>query len=247
MPANLSVIVPIYNEEAHLSPSLIALAPHLERLAPGNWEFVLVNNGSRDRSLEIAQEMQAMWPLSQVLNLREANYGEALLQGLTHAKGEIAYVINVDAWDAQFLERAFQLMGEHDLILGSKRLRPEMSELHAYRRALSWGLNAILQACFGLHGTDTHGQKMIYLPRLRPFLAQIQLRRGQFDTELTLRAQRGGLRTAEIPVSIREIRPPRDLMLKKISRNLVDLFRLRKALRGVPQVSGEILHTQYFS
>ena len=62
------------------------------------------------------------------------------------------------------------------------------------------------------------------------------MERGQFDTELTMRALRGGLWVAEVPVPIVQIRKPRNLMLGKIYRNFVDLLRLRRAMRNVGSV-----------
>jgi hypothetical protein len=62
------------------------------------------------------------------------------------------------------------------------------------------------------------------------------MERGQFDTELTMRALRGGLWVAEVPVPIVQARSPRNLMLAKIYRNVVDLLRLRRVMRTVPSV-----------
>ena len=61
------------------------------------------------------------------------------------------------------------------------------------------------------------------------------MRRGQFDTEMTLRAMRSGLWLAEVPVPLTELRPPRNLMLTKIYRNLIDIMRLRSVIKKFPQ------------
>ena len=70
------------------------------------------------------------------------------------------------------------------------------------------------------------------------------MHRGQFDTEFTIRSQRAGLRLAEFPVPIAEIRTQRNLMLKKIIQNLYDIFKLKKILRNVPD-SGQIYYHRY--
>jgi hypothetical protein len=81
----------------------------------------------------------------------------------------------------------------------------------------------------------THGQKFFKLAALRPIIGQCLLRRGQFDTELTLRAMRSGLWLAEVPVPIVEKRGPRNFMIVKICRNLVDIVRLRSVVQRIPQ------------
>ena len=78
------------------------------------------------------------------------------------------------------------------------------------------GLNAALQVMFRYSGTDTHGPKLLNRKALNSIIAACRLDRGQFDTELVLRAMRGGKRLVEVPMEYRESRPPRNLMVKKI-------------------------------
>ena len=120
--------------------------------------------------------------------LERPDYGEALYQGLTHAAGPWAFIINVDFWDVPFMRWCFRTRGAYDMVMGSKRADDVLNQQDNYRRTLSWGLNTILQTVFNFPGTDTHGQKFVYLPALRPIFAQCVMRRGQFDTEFTLRA-----------------------------------------------------------
>ena len=240
---DLSVVVPVYNEEGMLLRTAEQLAPHLDAIAgEGCWQFVLVDNGSADRSPEICDEIVRRWPASRTVTLRAPDYGEALYQGLMHAQAPWAFVINVDFWDAPFLRWCFETRGTYDLVMGSKRGDMALNEQTKYRRILSWGLNMILQAVFGFVGSDTHGQKFIYMPALRPIFQQCIMRRGQFDTEFTLRASRARLWLAEVPVPIVEFRRARNLMLHKIVRNLVDILRLRRIMRKVPVVAATRYH-----
>ena len=62
---HLSVVVPIYNEDALLMGMAEQLVPHLDKIAgEGRWQFVLVDNGSSDRSLAICDRIIARWPNS---------------------------------------------------------------------------------------------------------------------------------------------------------------------------------------
>jgi glycosyltransferase involved in cell wall biosynthesis len=232
---DLSVVVPIYNEEAMLMGMADALAPHLDEMAgAGRWQFVLVDNGSKDRSRDICDKIVTRWPASLKLELERPDYGEALFQGLTHAAGPWAFIINVDFWDAPFMRWCFRTRGVYDLVMGSKRADEALNRQDKYRQLLSWGLNTILQTVFGFVGSDTHGQKFLYLPALRPILRACAMRRGQFDTEFTLRASRARLWLAEVPVPIVEVRKQRNLMLQKIFRNIVDIRRLKRIMRQIP-------------
>jgi glycosyltransferase involved in cell wall biosynthesis len=229
------VVVPVYNEESVLLEMAEQMAPHLDEIAGrGGWQFVLVDNGSTDRSPEICEQIIQRWPTSRLVRLELPDYGEALHQGLLQAAGPWAFVVNVDFWDAAFMRWCYRLRGAYDLVIGSKRADMALNRQSKYRRILSWGLNTILQGIFGFAGSDTHGQKFLHLPTLRPVLQQCVMRRGQFDTEFTLRASRAQLWLAEVPVPIVELRRPRNLLLHKIGRNLVDILRLRRVMRKVP-------------
>jgi hypothetical protein len=229
------VVVPIYNEERELLSMAEALAPCLDDVAgAGRWQFVLVDNGSKDRSAVLCDDIIRSRPTSIKIHLDDPDYGEALYQGLMRAAGPWAFIINVDFWDASFLRWCFKTRGTYDLVMGSKRADRALNRQHNYRRFLSWGLNTILQTVFGFVGSDTHGQKFLYLPALQPILQRCVMRRGQFDTEFTLRASRARLWLAEVPVPIVELRRPRNLMFSKVVRNFVDIARLRRVMREVP-------------
>ena len=241
----LSVIVPIFNEGDVLWEMAERLAPYLDSVVgAANWQYVLVDNGSKDNSPEIINQIIERWPPSIECHLELANYGDALYAGLENADGTYAYIINVDFWDVVFLEWAWHHKETYDLILGSKRADPCLNRQTKFRRTLSWGLNTLLQFVFGFVGTDTHGQKFLNLSSMRRILKQCVMRRGQFDTEFTLKAMRQGLWMAEVPVPIVEERKQRNFMVKKILQNIYDIFRLRNIMKEVP-FSGTIRYHRW--
>ena len=231
---DLSIIVPLYNEEDSLGEMAAALGPILDKyVGSGDWQFVFVDNGSKDRTPQIARALCGQWPSSKYIRLERPNYGDALASGLDSADGAWSYIINVDFWDEVFLAWAWENSETYDLIMGSKRADFTLNEQPRYRVILSWGLNTILQFVFGFVGTDTHGQKMLKMATMAPILSQTIMRRGQFDTEFVIRALREGLWFAEVPVPIVETRRQRNLMVKKIVQNLVDIVRLRRIIHQV--------------
>ena len=126
---------------------------------------------------------------------------------------------------------------DHDFFVGSKMADPTLNHQYWYRRLLTWGLNALLELMAYHTGSDTHGPKLIRREPIRPHIAHCVIERGQFDTELTLRSVRAGLRIVEGPVLYAEMRKPRNMMLVKILRNLRDVFRLSYAMKSVPHAN----------
>jgi glycosyltransferase involved in cell wall biosynthesis len=242
----LSVIVPCYNEGSHLLALSEALSEELNKLIGYNrWQFVFVPNGCKDKTLDVIQTILTRWPSTLSIKLTKSDYGKALREGLLKAKGNWAFVINVDFWDPIFLEWAWDHRKNYDLIIGSKRSDPYLDKRPKYRKVLSWGLNAFLQIYFGLVSTDTHGQKLLNLITLRPILESCVMSRGQYDTEFTLRIQRAGLRIAEVPVPITEERKQRNLMIQKIMQNLFDIVKLKRVMKEIVQNRHGIHYHRY--
>jgi glycosyltransferase involved in cell wall biosynthesis len=231
----VSIVIPVYNEEAIIEQNLAALAGFFDTVVgAGEWLFIMVDNGSSDATPEKVQAAIERWPLSRVVNLSEPNYGAALRAGLTSAVTRWVYLLDIEQWDLPFLAWSWTNRDSYDLFLASKRSDPTINAQTPYRRFLSCCLNGLLQALLGFSGTDTHGPKLIDRSSLGTIIELCRLDRGQFDTELVLRAIRAQKRILEVPVAYSESRPHRNWMIKKIAWNLIALRRLVKVMRDVP-------------
>ncbi len=95
----LSIVVPMYNEQAVIEPFFDRLFPVLERITP-DWEVVCVNDGSRDETLAILLEMMQRESRLKILDLSR-NFGKevALTAGLDHVTGDAAVPIDADLQD----------------------------------------------------------------------------------------------------------------------------------------------------
>jgi glycosyltransferase involved in cell wall biosynthesis len=232
----LSVILPIRNEENILLEACCSFAKHFDRVVgQDKWQYVLVENGSSDNSPDIIKSLERKWPQTIAMNIIKADYGNALREGVNRAEGEWTLIMNVDhLWDSPYFEWAWKHRSEYDLIIGSKRADPTLNLQDQYRRILSAGLNALLQYFFDCVVAETHGVKLFRTDVLRPIAKICKMRRGQFDSELTLRVLRSGLWVAEIPIPYMEKRKARNFMVKKISQNIWDLFRFYRIMKKVP-------------
>lgn len=238
----ISVVIPLFNEQEILAENLEILAGFLDRLVGrGNWHFLLVENGSTDSTADMVKAAVKQRPGSRAIFLPTANVGKAFKAGLQAATTKWVYIIEIEQWDLPFMAWAWKNRDSYDLLLGSKRADPTLNHQEPYRRLLSCGLNAVLQLFFGFTGTDTHGPKLVNREALADIIERCHLDRGQFDSELVLRAARGGTRIIEAPTEYREVRPHRNWMLNKIVWNCGALRRLFKVMKDVPY-SGHVIH-----
>ena len=231
----VSVVIPLYNEESILMENLNSLAAFFDRLlGSGSWLFLLVDNGSADKTPELLKAAIERWPLSRSIHLSAPNYGAALKAGLRAAPTKWVYLLDIEQWDIPFMTWAWANRNDYDLFIASKRADPTINFQHPYRRLLSAALNGTLQVLFGYSGTDTHGPKLLNRSSLESIIQTCVLDRGQFDTEMVLRAMRARKHLVEVPVEYRELRPQRNWMIKKIVWNLVALRRLQRVMQSVP-------------
>jgi undecaprenyl-phosphate 4-deoxy-4-formamido-L-arabinose transferase len=92
----LSIVIPVYNEEAVLPTLFRRLYASLDALGT-SYEIVFVNDGSKDRSVALLREQFAQRPRQTRVVLFHANFGQhsAIMAGFSYARGE--YVITLDA------------------------------------------------------------------------------------------------------------------------------------------------------
>jgi glycosyltransferase involved in cell wall biosynthesis len=229
----LSVVMPAYNESVLLGS---AVGEVVKGLREREWPFevIVVENGSTDGTGAIADDLAGQYPEIRVEHLAEADYGAALRAGLLAARGDVVVNFDTDYYDLAFLERAVPMVagaGGPAIVVASKRGPGSHDERPLARRAVTAVFSTILRVVLGARVSDTHGMKVMRRDAVDQFARVSRFRRDLFDTELVLRVERAGLGTAEIPVGVRELRPARTSIFRRVPRTLVGLARLAVALR----------------
>jgi dolichol-phosphate mannosyltransferase len=123
----VSVVVPLYNEEANIGELHRRIKAVLDDL-PGDYEVVFVNDGSRDATRRLADELSARDPQLVVLHLsRNFGHQAAVSAGIDQARGEAVVVMDGDLQDPpEVLPQFLQLWRDgHDVVYAVRRHRKE--------------------------------------------------------------------------------------------------------------------------
>lgn len=229
MATQISIIVPAFNEEKLLSIFLRDLVTVLNKLNE-DYEIIIIENGSQDKTLTIAQSFSHKNTQIKTIHLTKPSFGRALIKGMTLAKGKYLVIFNVDFWDKKFLDLLRFDWENSDIIVGSKNLRQSIDNRPLVRKITTRGLGLILKLFFGYRGTDTHGIKIMNRKKILPILKQCKSRSGMIESELLIRAQKGGLRISEIPLKVSEHRPNRFgyQRILKTPGDIISLFLVLK-------------------
>jgi glycosyltransferase involved in cell wall biosynthesis len=236
---DVSIVIPVYNEEGILREAVGELLDGLDTVrralhAPElRFEIVLAENGSRDRTAELAAHLADERPDVRTFSLGEPNYGKALRRGILEARGAIVICDEIDLCDLDFHRRALEHLRHHDcdMVIGSKAMKGASDERPLLRRAATRVINGMLRVALDFRGTDTHGLKAFERRALLPVVEACVIDRDLFASELVIRAGRAGLSVIEIPVRLHEKRPPAINLAKRVPHVLRGLAKLTYVIR----------------
>lgn len=149
----LSVVIPVYNEEATLDALFARLYPALDALGR-SYEIIFINDGSRDKSAAILSDQYHARPEVTRVILFNGNFGQhrAILAGFAHARGDC--VVTLDA-DLQNPPEDIQVLLEkidagYDYVGSIRRLRHDVW----WRGAASRLMNRLRERITRIHMTD---------------------------------------------------------------------------------------------
>lgn len=147
------LIIPAYNEAKNL-PSLIAGIARI--LTTGSYQAVIINDGSADTTLAVAQELAKTYPITVVDHGRNRGVAEAFRSGITHVTGQaeaadVAVIMEGDGTSSAELlpELSRKIAGGADLVIAS-RYQPggRYKNFPMKRLVLSRGANIVFQLLF---------------------------------------------------------------------------------------------------
>ncbi|HEY6720645.1 MAG TPA: glycosyltransferase [Burkholderiales bacterium] len=153
MNPKVSVVVPVYNEEAVLPALFARLYPALDALGT-SYEVVFVNDGSVDRSAALLREEFRKRPDSTRIILFNGNYGQhmAIMAGFEHCRGERVVTLDADLQNPpEEIAKLLAKMNEGYDYVGGVRLERQDT---AFRRNASRMMNAIRERITRIHMTD---------------------------------------------------------------------------------------------
>jgi glycosyltransferase involved in cell wall biosynthesis len=231
---DVSIVIPIYNEEGILRGSVLELR---EKLRPFgfSYELLLCENGSRDRTVEIGKELESEYPgVVRLLSVGQPNYGLAMKTGILEARGKIVICDEIDLCDTQFYARALALLErtDTDFVVGSKAMVGSNDQRPMVRRLGTQVYNGLLRTVCQYRGTDTHGLKAFKREVMLETAKRCILDRDVFASEFVIRAHREKKKVVEIPFAVHEKRPPSINLLKRVPHVLKSVARLAISVRN---------------
>lgn len=228
--SSLSIFFPCYNEEANVervTRAALAAAPQFAE----SFEIIIVDDGSKDRTGEIADRLAAEVPhVRAVHNRPNLGYGGAVARGLKEARLEWIFFTDGDGqFDIGEIDKLVALLDGCDVALGYriKRADPWMRKANAF----CWGV--LVRALFGIKVRDIDCAFKL-LPKSFMDGITLESRGALVSTELLAKATYRGLRIAEVGVNHypRVAGQQTGANIFVILRAFKELFKLRRRIRS---------------
>jgi dolichol-phosphate mannosyltransferase len=208
MQARLWLVIPTYNEADNIEGILRASVAELDRIAPGNYRILVVDDSSPDGTGTLAERISEQLAEVEVLHRpHKQGLGQAYLAGFDRALqsgAELVFEMDADfSHDPRYLERMLDAARDADLVLGSRYVPGGgVENWGLIRRLISrgGGLYARLILRVGVRDL-TGGFKCIRRQVLEAIdLESVRAEGYVFQIEVTYRALLAGFRVREVPI-----------------------------------------------
>ncbi|HET6356509.1 bifunctional glycosyltransferase family 2/GtrA family protein [Streptomyces sp.] len=200
----LDVVVPVFNEETDLEPSVRRLHAHLRETFPYPFRITVADNASTDLTPQIAARLADELPEAEWLRLAEKGRGRALRAAWSQSRAPVLAYVDVDLSTelAALLPLVAPLISGHSDVAIGTRLAPGSRVVRGIKREItSRCYNALLRSTLAVGFSDAQcGFKAVRRDVAERLLPLVRDSGWFFDTELLVIAERAGLRIHEVPV-----------------------------------------------
>jgi len=227
----VDVVIPVYNEERDLGPSVRRLHEFLTSRFPFSAAITIADNASNDGTLAVAQGLVKELPRVRVLHLDAKGRGRALRAAWLKSDAPVVAYMDVDLstdLNALLPLVAPLLSGHSDLAIGSRLAHGARVTRGPKREFISRAYMLVLRLALGAHFSDAQcGFKALRTSVAKQLVPSVRDESWFFDTELLILAQRAGLRVHEVPVDWTDDPDSRVAIVRTAIDDLRGVLRLR--------------------
>lgn len=235
---DLSLVVPCYNESKSLKETMGRVIGHMENI-PLRYELILVNDGSKDNTVKVMEEIQELHGKDIVkIASYEKNRGKgyAVRLGLSEALGENIIFMDADlSTDLSHITEFVELLRVHNVVIGSRKIPgcQIRKKQTPFRVLIGKTAKLVTSAIVDLDFYDTQcGFKGFRHEVVYDILPELTIDRFCFDVEMLYVAKLKGFGFKEVPVIWMNREESTVNPIKDGMKFATDLIKIRKTHKG---------------
>jgi len=204
------IVLPVYNEEVVLRKSVINVYNIFEKMVKKPWAIVIVDNGSTDKTVQAANELEQELNNVFVIQLLEKGKGLAIRKGWQSIEADFFYFTDIDLSADLFLALPKMISSFDkgvDVVIGSRFVNGAKVKRKLFRCITSYGYRIIAKIITQTNILDLPcGLKAVRAHIIYDVIPEVQDQSWFFDSELVLLSEAMGYKIEEIPVNWEEAR-----------------------------------------
>lgn len=230
----LSIVIPAYNEENRLNPTLEKINSYLEN-KNFEYEIILIDDGSADSTVKIALESELAKRGKLILIKNEKNTGKgfSIRRGILASSGEYILFSDSDLSTPieEFDELFLHIQSGYDIAIGSRSIEGADVRVHQpfYREIMGRVFNFLVQLLVLKGFVDTQcGFKLFKASAAKDIAKELKIDRFGFDVEMLFLAKKKNYRIKEVPVIWLNSPISRVSPVSDSCKMFMDLWRIRR-------------------
>jgi len=228
---SVDVVIPVLNEEKDLPRSVAVLWDFFNEHLPYQWQIVIADNGSTDKTLAVAQALSLQYPRVTYIHLDLRGRGRALRKAWLESKADVVSYMDVDlSTKLTAFPKLVQALVDEDygVAIGSRLIGGSKVTRGLKREITSRTYNLLIKMMFWPSFHDAQcGFKAVRRDVVQDIVPFIKDQAWFFDTELLLLAQKKGYRIKEVPVEWVDDAGTTVKVAKTAWEDVKGLFRVR--------------------
>lgn len=235
---SINLLFPVLNERLRLRNGIEKSMEYLKENVTIPYKLTILDNGSDDETPDIGKELESKYPEVTYVRVGERGVGVAFRKGIELNESDIVGYMDIDlSTDLKYLGKTielFQTRPELQYVNGSRFSRESDTKGRKwYRKITSMGLVFLLKTIFHMKATDALcGFTFLRKEEAQQLVRESSNDNGWFYTvEFLIRAERDGMVIYDMPVEWQEDYNTTVKMWKTIKNYLIQIHRLRKALK----------------
>lgn len=228
---NLSIVIPAYNEEKRIGPTLTTYLEYFNKKKI-SYEIIVVLNGCKDNTREVVGKFAKKSKTLKLIDIKEnIGKGGAVIEGFKKAQGDLIGFIDADAsTQPDSFDDLVKKIEDSDAIIASRWIKGSIVEPKQpfARRFASRGFNYFVRILFGLKLHDTQcGAKLFKHNAIKSVIPEMGITKWAFDVDLLFKLKRKGYKIKEITTVWKDKKGTQLKIGKTIPEMFFAVIRLR--------------------